>query len=70
MRERAPKAGLLNVVVRFEMEGGVKKVDPMKLTKIVRWQVGEVKHTRVFGDGNLLIGYINRMTQGGEKKGD
>lgn len=41
-----PKAVLLNVVVRFMGEGGVKEVDPLKLTKIIREQVGEVKRER------------------------
>ncbi len=40
------KVGLLNVVVRFEEEGEVKKVDPLKLTKIIRGQIGEVKYAR------------------------
>lgn len=46
----------LNVVVRFEGEGGVKKIEPLKLTKIIRAQVGEVKYARVLEDGNMLIG--------------
>lgn len=51
-----PKAGVLSVVLRFEGEGGVKKTDPLKLTKIIRGQIGEVNHAKVLGDGNLLIG--------------
>lgn len=51
-----PKAVMLNVVIRFEGEGGVKKIDPLKLTKIIRAQVGEVKYARILGDGNLFIG--------------
>ena len=39
------------MVVRFE-EGGVKKLDPLKLTQIIRRQVGEVRHARVLEDGN------------------
>lgn len=31
----------LNVVTRFEGEGGVKKIDLLKLTKIVRAQLGK-----------------------------
>jgi len=49
-------------VVRFESEGGVKKMDPLKITKIFRTQVGEVKYAKVLGDGNLLIG-CNTKTQ-------
>lgn len=44
-----------NVVVRFE-EPGVKSLDPLKLTKIIKNQVGEVKYARILNDGNLLIG--------------
>lgn len=48
-----PKTGsLFVVVVRFEGGGGVKKMDPLKLKKIIRAQVGEVKYARVPGDGN------------------
>lgn len=54
--EKEPKGGLMNVVVRFEGEEGVKKIDPLKLSKVIRRQVGEVKYARVLGDGNLLIG--------------
>jgi len=43
------------VVVRFE-EPGVKGLDPLKLTKIIKNQVGEVKYARILNDGNLLIG--------------
>lgn len=50
------RSELFNVVVRFEGEGGVKKTDPLKLTNIIKAQIGEVKYARVLGDGNLLIG--------------
>ncbi len=35
---------------------GIKKTDPIKLTKIIKGQIGEVKYARILGDGNLLIG--------------
>ena len=35
---------------------GVNKLEPLKLTKIMRAQVGEIKYVRVLKDGNLLIG--------------
>lgn len=50
------RSELFNVVVRFEGEGGVKKTDPLKLTKIIKARIGELKYARVLGDGNLLIG--------------
>ena len=59
---KSGRKGSLNVVVRFEGEGGVKKMDPLKITKIIRAQVGEVKYAKVLGDGNLLIG-CNTETQ-------
>lgn len=34
--EPVPKIEALNMVVRFEGEGGVRKVDPLKLTKTMR----------------------------------
>lgn len=37
--ERIPKEKLLNVVSRFQGEEGVKKVDPLKLTKIISWRI-------------------------------
>ena len=54
--ERGQNNGVINMVVRFEEEGGVKKFDPLKLTQIIQRQVGEVRYARVLGDGNLLIG--------------
>lgn len=44
-----------NVVVRF-VEPGVRSLDPLKLTKIIKKQVGKVKYARILNDGNLLIG--------------
>lgn len=52
---KSPKTGSLEVVVRFEGEGGVKEMEPLQLTKIIRAKVGEVKYVRVQGNGNLLI---------------
>ena len=37
-------------------KGGVKKVNPIKLTAILKRLVREVKYARVLGDRNLLIG--------------
>lgn len=47
---RKLKEASMNVVVRFEGADGVKRVDPLKLTKIIRTQVGEVKYARVLRD--------------------
>lgn len=65
---KEPKIRLLNVVVRFEGEGGVKKMDPLKLTKIIREKVGEVKYARILGDGNLLVGCNNEVQMEKAKK--
>ena len=62
---KSGRKGSLNVVVRFEGEGGVKKMDPLKITKKKpkkRARVGEVKYAKVLGDGNVLIG-CNTETQ-------
>lgn len=44
-----------NIVVRFEGQGGVKKMDLLKFDKNP-WghQVGQMKYARVLRDGNLL----------------
>ena len=47
------------VVVRFEGVSGVKAMDPLKLTKILKNQVGAVNNAKVLDDGNLLIGCIS-----------
>lgn len=55
------KAGLLNVVLRFEVEKGVMKVYPMTQTKIVRGKAGELNCAKVLANGNLFEG-SNRRT--------
>lgn len=65
---REKREGIPNVVVRFEGEDGVKKLSPLKLTKIVRDCIGEVKYVRVLGDGNLLVGCSNEEQVGKAKK--
>lgn len=54
--EPVPKIEVMNVVVWFEGERGENKVDLLKLTQIIRGEVGEVKYGRILGDGNLRIG--------------
>lgn len=44
-----------NVILRFEEEG-VKRIDLLKLPRVLRAQVGEIKYAKVLRDGNLLIG--------------
>lgn len=56
------KTEMYNVVIRFEGEEGVKRMDPLKMTKIIKTQVGEIKYARVLRDGNLLIG-CNSVSQ-------
>lgn len=45
----------MNVILKFE-EKGVKRIDPFKLPRVLRAQVGEIKYAKVLRDGNLLIG--------------
>lgn len=54
--EEPVNEGQMNVIVRFEGEGGVRYLDPLKLAKIIKNQVGELSFARVLNDGNLLIG--------------
>lgn len=60
-REKIMKEGIINVVSRFEGEGGIKKADPIKLPKIIKGQIVDVKYARILGDGNLLIGCNNEV---------
>lgn len=53
-REVRDRDDNFRVVVRFEGDG-VKNVDPIKLTNIIKKQVGEVRYAGVLNDGNLLI---------------
>ena len=46
------------VVVRFE-NGGVKGMDPMRLTNVLKSQIGAIQNARVLEDGNLLIGCVS-----------
>lgn len=46
----------------------MKKLDPLKLTQIIRRQVGEVRYASVLGDGNLLIGCNTEEEVQKEKK--
>lgn len=46
---------MLIVLVRFEGEGDVKKVDPFNLPTFIRGQVGKVKYGGFLRYGNLLI---------------
>lgn len=59
------KAGLLNVVI---FEGGVKKLELLTLTNVIRTQVWEVKYGRIVGDGNLLIGCNHEVQMEKAKK--
>lgn len=43
-------------------------MDPLKLTKIIREKVGEVKYARILGDGNLLVGCNNEVQMEKAKK--
>lgn len=41
--------------LRFEEEG-IKRMDLLKLPRVLRAQVGEIKYAKLLRDGNLLIG--------------
>lgn len=45
-----------NVVVRFVEEGGVMKINPVKLSKMLQELIGNILFAKVLNDGNLLIG--------------
>ena len=45
-----------NIVVRFAEEGGVTKMNLLKLTKELEKKCGVIKFAKVLNDGNLLIG--------------
>jgi hypothetical protein len=46
----------VKMIVRFAEEGGIGKMNPLKLTKELTGKCGDIKFARVLGDGNLLIG--------------
>ncbi|XP_014891407.1 uncharacterized protein LOC106949576 isoform X3 [Poecilia latipinna] len=54
--KEAPKRPNLNIIIRFDEGDGVKKIDPLKLTKALKAHIGEIKHAKILRDGNLLIG--------------
>ncbi|XP_041927035.1 uncharacterized protein LOC121690512 [Alosa sapidissima] len=67
LRENKEKEEKWNVV-RFDEDGGVKSIDPINLTKIIKNQVGEVKYARILSDGNLLIGCVSEEQVGRAEK--
>lgn len=47
------------VILRFSEEKGVHDMSPVKLTTILKNQIGDVKMAKVLRDGNLLMMCIN-----------
>ena len=47
---------IVRMIVRFVEQGGIGKMNPIKLTKELTGKCGEVKFAKVLGDGNLMIG--------------
>lgn len=45
----------MNAILRFEEEG-IKRMDLLKLPRVLRAQEGEIKYAKLLRDGNLLIG--------------
>lgn len=54
--ERVEVPERYNVVVRLAEKGGVAKMSPMRLTRMLKEEVGVIKLARVLSDINLLIG--------------
>ena len=52
--EGVEKKGDVKMIVRFA-EGGIGKMNPLKLTKELTGKCGDIMFARVLGDGNLLI---------------
>lgn len=55
-RSEESKSRPMNVIVRFNEEEEEKNIDPFMSTKALKAQVVEIKHAKIFRDGNLLIG--------------
>ena len=51
----------VKMIVRFAEEGGIGKMNPLKLTKELTGKCGDIKFARVLGDGNLLIGCSDEL---------
>ncbi|CAL8303150.1 unnamed protein product [Arctogadus glacialis] len=51
----------VKMIVRFAEEGGIGKMNPLKLTKELTGKCGVIKFARVLGDGNLLIGCSDEL---------
>lgn len=49
----------IKCVVRFGDRLGVSKINPLKLTKIINKDIGNVEFAKVLSDGNLLVGCNN-----------
>ena len=51
MSENNQAVKRFNIVVRFAEEGGVTKMNPLKLTAELEKKCGEIKFARVLNDG-------------------
>lgn len=49
----------IKCIVRFGEQLGVSKINPLKLTKIINRDIGNVEFAKVLSDGNLLVGCNN-----------
>ena len=51
----------VKMIVRFAEEGGIGKMNPLKLIKELKGKCCDIKFARVLGDGNLLIGCSDEL---------
>lgn len=59
--ENEDRAGGFNLIVRFAEEGGVGKMNPLELTKVLSGKCGELKFAKILRDGNLIIGCADEL---------
>ncbi len=57
--ENDPEGLKFKMILRFGEEKGISSMSPVKLTTILRKQIGDIHMAKVLGDGNLLIVCIN-----------
>lgn len=55
------------IILRFGEERGISSMSPVKLTTVLRNQVGDIVVAKVLRDGNLMIGCKNEEQKAGWK---
>ncbi len=70
IRERDKDGLEFKIILRFGKEGGISSMNPVRLTTVLRNQIGDIHMAKVLTDGNLLIVCMNeeQRTRAGRVK--